>query len=99
MSRVMLVFVVSIDRYVHSNVDLIENRRVVGVDRFRLGMKRLGRLAPFADGDRLPIARARVRRTRRALRRRLATRRSNSPATAAPPADNAPPARLRMRSG
>ncbi len=30
---------------------VVQNRRTIGVDRFDLGVKRLGRLAPFAKSN------------------------------------------------
>ena len=42
------------------NVNRVQNRGVVGVDRLVVGIKRLGGLAPFADRDATAVGRAQI---------------------------------------
>ncbi len=68
---------------------VIENRRVVRIDRFHLRSKRLGRFAAFADGDQAADRRRRARRTRPILRPRPVSCLASWPATAARPGGSA----------
>ena len=72
------------------NIDLIENRRVVGVDRFGLRMKRLRRFGPFADRDQLTDAGAQFVVHDQFLGRFARLAGQIRQATAAPPADTRP---------
>ena len=74
--------------------NVVENRRVVGVDRFHVGMKRLGRFAPFADGDSAADARAKLVVDDQFFARLVLVAAQIRPATAAPPVDSDAPSKL-----